>query len=236
MPTGVPIQGCSPSPINADRPESAHTHAGHHSSCPHSNTYTGCGRQCRHTDHQSDSCKDEGIMPEEVPTYKDVAWDWHMSCKHTLSSHCITANILLRNICAVDCCASHPKGTVGEFNLYWDNIDKDLHKVHLNLWSVQLDAHRYISRSTRKRRRLKRRQVQSTDLPVSFLTIGRRPHRKAEFHPKGQAGLLVPSNHCSGTWPHLTLFVCWLCSHTTNPITHSFHFHIQPVKAAAGLG
>ena len=43
----------------------------------------------------------------------------------------IFADVLLRDICSADWCASHPEGTVGEFNLYWDNMDEDLRKVRL---------------------------------------------------------------------------------------------------------
>ena len=58
-----------------------------------------------------------------------------LSARYVLSLHITTADIPLRNIGAVDWCALNPEGTVGQFNLYWDNIDNDLLKVRLTCLS-----------------------------------------------------------------------------------------------------
>ena len=53
----------------------------------------------------------------------------------------IFADVLLRDICSADWCASHPEGTVGEFNLYWVNMDEDLRKVRLTQSSCTSNTH-----------------------------------------------------------------------------------------------
>ena len=54
-----------------------------------------------------------------------------ITAMYVLSSHHIIANVCPRAICSTDWCALHPDGTVGEFNLYWNNINKSLLKVCL---------------------------------------------------------------------------------------------------------
>ena len=78
-----------------------------------------------------------------------------ISAAYVFSLHCISSDICLRNICAVDWCASHPEGTVGQFNLYWDNIDQNLCKVCLRrlYCTSQCSSFTYITRSMRKKKR-----------------------------------------------------------------------------------
>ena len=78
-----------------------------------------------------------------------------ISAAYVFSLHCISSDICLRNICAVDWCASHPEGTVGQFNLYWDNIDQNLCQVCLRrlYCTSQCSSFTYITRSMRKKKR-----------------------------------------------------------------------------------
>ena len=82
-----------------------------------------------------------------------------ITAMYVLSLHHIIANVRPRAICSTDWCALYPDGTIGKFNFYWDNIDKDLLKVcltHFILYDLTLTLVTYISRSTRKRRRPER--------------------------------------------------------------------------------
>ena len=48
---------------------------------------------------------------------------------YVLSTHHFIADIRPRDLCSVDWCIVHPEGTVGEFNYYWDHVNKDIRKV-----------------------------------------------------------------------------------------------------------
>ena len=59
--------------------------------------------------------------------------------------HCFIADVRLRDLYSVDWCATHPDGSVGEFNYDWDNLDEKVRNVRLIVFLTRLSSHIFTS-------------------------------------------------------------------------------------------